>query len=100
MFSLNHTGAFNEKDIVIQPAACTFDIHVLGIVGSLIFGASVVLLHPYGNMNIMYFCHTLQNKQVTYVVTVPSFLNEICAFIENNDGYSLLNMRSICSGGK
>jgi acyl-coenzyme A synthetase/AMP-(fatty) acid ligase len=100
MYSLCHTSAFNEKDVVIQTAACTFDIHVLDILGSLFFGATVVMLHPYGNMDFVYLTQILQDKQITYIVTVPTFLSHLCDFVENMDWSPLSTMRSICSGGQ
>jgi acyl-coenzyme A synthetase/AMP-(fatty) acid ligase len=100
MYSLQHIDAFNKNDVVVQFAACTFDIHLLDIMGSLVCSATLVMLHPYGNMDFVYFTHILQNKQITYIVTVPTFLNHLCDFIENINGYSLSTIRSLCSGGQ
>jgi acyl-coenzyme A synthetase/AMP-(fatty) acid ligase len=73
---------------------------VLEILGSLFFGTTIVMLHPYGNMDLGYFIHTLQNKQITYIMAVPTFLNQLYDFIENTNGLPLSNIRSLCSAGK
>ena len=85
---------------MIQLSACTFDIHVLEILGSLLINATVVMLQPYGNMDSVYFARTLQDKQITFMVAVPSFLTHFCDFIENSyDENPLSRIRSLCSGG-
>ncbi|CAF1527227.1 unnamed protein product, partial [Adineta steineri] len=40
--------ALHEDDVTIQIASSTFDAHILEIVGSLICGATIVMLHPQG----------------------------------------------------
>ncbi|CAF3973115.1 unnamed protein product [Adineta steineri] len=40
--------ALHEDDVTIQIASATFDAHILEIVGSLICGATIVMLHPQG----------------------------------------------------
>jgi acyl-coenzyme A synthetase/AMP-(fatty) acid ligase len=99
MYSLHHTSAFDEKDVVVQISASTFDAHMLEIVGSLLLSATVIMLHPYGNMDLMYFIDILQKKQTTFMLAVPTFLNHLYDFIENINGYPLSTIRSLCSAG-
>jgi non-ribosomal peptide synthetase component F len=99
MFSLAHIGIFNKTDVVMQIASSTFDAHVLEILGALVFSATVVMLHPYGNIDLAYLIPTLQKKQVTYILAVPAFVKELCEFIRNRDKCSLASIRSFCSGG-
>ncbi|CAF4029373.1 unnamed protein product, partial [Adineta steineri] len=40
--------ALHENDVTIQIASSTFDAHILEIVGSLICGATLAMLHPQG----------------------------------------------------
>ncbi|CAF3869628.1 unnamed protein product [Adineta steineri] len=40
--------ALHENDVTIQIASVAFDAHILEIVGSLICGATIMMLHPHG----------------------------------------------------
>ena len=51
----------------------------------------------YGNMDFAYFIHTLENKQVTYMMAVPTFLNHLYDFIDKMNGHPLSTIRSLCS---
>jgi acyl-coenzyme A synthetase/AMP-(fatty) acid ligase len=97
---LHYTDSFNEKDVVLQLSASTFDAHVLEIMGSLFFGATIVMLHPYGNMDFIYFTLTIQNKQITYMMAVPTFLNHLYDFIEHINANPLSTIRSLSSAGQ
>src|SRR5262245_592810 len=100
MYSLVHIGIFNKNDIMFQMASCTFDAHVLEVIGALIFSAVVVMLHPDGNMNLMYLAQTLQNKQITYMLSVPTLITQLCDIIENSDVSSFATIRTLCYVGK
>ena len=97
--SLIHAEIMKKTDIIVQITACTFDVHLLEILGSLLFSATLVMLHPHGNMDFIYLIKTLQNKQVTYMLAVPTFLNDLYEFINDTSVSSLSNMRSLCCGG-
>jgi non-ribosomal peptide synthetase component F len=100
MFSLLHIGILDKTDIVVQIATCTFDAHILEILGSLIFSATVVMLHPQGNMDFVYVTETLQDKQVTCMLSVPSYLNQLCNIIKTGNMYSCATIRTLCCVGK
>ncbi|CAF4067597.1 unnamed protein product, partial [Adineta steineri] len=93
-------GALHESDIVIQIASSTFDAHVQEIAGSLICGATIAMLHPQGNMDFQYINHILHDKQVTYLVAVPSYLNHLCGFLKQNRLHPWILMRNICCVGE
>ncbi|CAF4229101.1 unnamed protein product, partial [Adineta steineri] len=91
--------ALHEDDVTIQIASSTFDAHIQEIVGSLICGATIVMLHPQGNMDFQYINHILHDKQVTYLVAVPSYLNHLCDFLKQNRFPPWILMRNInCVG--
>ncbi|CAF1398572.1 unnamed protein product, partial [Adineta steineri] len=92
--------ALHENDTVIQIASSTFDAHVQEIVGSLICGATVIILHPQGNMDFQYMNHILHDKQVTYLVAVPTYLNHLCDFLKQNRFPPWILMRNICCVGE
>jgi non-ribosomal peptide synthetase component F len=99
MSSLVYNGILNNTDIVVQLASCTFDAHVLEILLALLFNVTVIMLHPYGNMDPIYLISTIQKKQVTYMLAVPAFINELCDFIKKRNIPSLATIRSCCLGG-
>ncbi|CAF4233079.1 unnamed protein product, partial [Adineta steineri] len=53
------TDALHEDDVTIQIASSTFDAHILEIVGSLICGATIVMLHPQGESMSLAFIRVL-----------------------------------------
>ena len=50
MHSLVRIDTFNKHDTVVQMTRCSFDIHVQEILGTLMGGASLVMLHPRGTI--------------------------------------------------
>jgi non-ribosomal peptide synthetase component F len=99
MFSVVYIDIFNDADAVVQIAACTFDAHVQEILGALVISATVVMLHPYGNMDYMYLISTVQNKQVTLIVAVPALIKELCDIIKERNIPTLTSIRSFISAG-
>ncbi|CAF3985250.1 unnamed protein product, partial [Adineta steineri] len=91
--------ALHEDDVMIQIASSTFDAHIQEVVGSLICGATIVMLHPQGNMDFQYINYILRDKQVTYLVAVPSYLNHLCNFVKQNKFPPWILLRNInCVG--
>ncbi len=85
---------------MVQLASSTFDAHVVEILSPLIYGATVIMLHPNGNMDFMYLYEVLQNKEVTLFLAVPTFLNHFCDFIKLGMLDPWITMRNICYVGK
>ena len=82
-------------------ARCSFDIHVQETLGILMSGASLVMLHPRGTTDFEYLCKILDQKQVTYMHTVPSLLHSFLTFIgQCNNQYIPKYCRSLCSIGE
>jgi non-ribosomal peptide synthetase component F len=98
-YSLVEVNMLNKTDTIVQMAATTFDAHILEIFGALFNGGTSIMLHPDGNMDFIYLINTLQNKQVTYMLVVPTFLNDLCVFINDNNFSPLSSIRSLCCGG-
>ncbi|CAF4029340.1 unnamed protein product [Adineta steineri] len=92
--------ALHEDDVTIQIASATFDAHIQEIVGSLICGATIAMLHPQGNMDFQYINDILHDKQVTYLVAVPSYLNHLCDFLKQIKFPSWILMRNISCVGE
>ena len=101
MSSMVHINSFIKNDTVIQMARCSFDNHVQEIIGSLMIGATSIMLHPKGTIDFDYLVTTMINKQVTYMHSVPSLLRNLFTFIkETNNLYAIKSLRSLCTIGK
>jgi non-ribosomal peptide synthetase component F len=81
-------------------ARCSFDNHLLSLVGTLVIGATLVMLRPDGNMDLEYLAEVLHQKQITVMHAIPSLLNSLISFLmENNRTSAVKWLRSLCSGG-
>ncbi|CAF1340659.1 unnamed protein product [Adineta steineri] len=99
--SLTYINSFNKDDTVVQMTRCSFDIHVQEILGTLLVGGTLIMLHPGGTIDFDYLSEVLQNKQITYIHTVPSFLHSFFIFIEENKKVNAVKyLRSLCSIGE
>ncbi|CAF1408209.1 unnamed protein product [Adineta steineri] len=101
MHSLAYINSFNENDTVAQMTRCSFDIHVQEILGTLLIGGTLIMLHPGGTIDFDYLSRVLENKQITYLHTVPSLLHDFfTSVVENNNPNALKHLRSLCSSGE
>jgi non-ribosomal peptide synthetase component F len=95
-----HIDSFTKNDTVIQMARCSFDNHVQEIIGSLMIGATSIMLRPRGTVDFDYLAATMVNKQVSYMHSVPSLLRNLFTFLkETNNLYSVKCLRSLCTIG-
>ncbi|CAF1594897.1 unnamed protein product, partial [Adineta steineri] len=100
MHSFVNIDVVTKSDIIIQMARCSFDNHLLSLVGTLVVGATLVMLRPEGNMDLEYLASVLDQKQVTVMHAVPSLLNSLFEFLKIRKRTSALKyLRSLCSGG-
>ena len=96
-----YIDTFNEKDKIVQMSRCSFDIHVQEIFGTLMIGATLVMLHPKGNIDFDYLCAVLEQKQISYMHSVPSLLHSFFIFMkETNNLNAIKYLRTLCSSGK
>ena len=101
MHALIFIEAFNEKDTIVQMARCSFDIHVEDIMGSLMVGATLVMLHPRGNIDFDYLYAVLEQKQISYMHSVPSLLDSFFIFCKETKKLGGMKyLRTLCSSGK
>ncbi|CAF4166612.1 unnamed protein product, partial [Adineta steineri] len=49
--SLAYINSFNKDDTVVQMTRCSFDIHVQEILGTLLVGGTLVMIHPGGTID-------------------------------------------------
>jgi len=101
MHSLTDVDTFNKNETVAQISRCSFDIHVQEIFGTLINGATLVMLHPRGTIDFEYLSQVLSEKQITYMHTVPSLIYSLFTFLQKYNNYKVLkHLRSLCSIGE
>ena len=82
-------------------ARCSFDIHVQEILGIMMSGATLIMLHPGGTIDFDYLSKVVNSKQITYMHTVPSLLHTFLTFIEQyNTRDTVKYLRSLCSIGE
>ena len=82
-------------------ARCSFDNHIQEILGTLMIGATVIMIHPGGAIDFDYLSKILEKKQITYIHTVPSLLKNFFTFLEQYDNWnSVKYLRNLCSGGE
>lgn len=100
MWSLSHVCAFSKHDIVLQMARCSYDSHVEEILGSLVIGRAMVMLHPRGTLDLEYLITVFENKQITCVESVPSLLQNLFTLVEErSSGNAMRYLKSLVAGG-
>ena len=100
MYSMVEIDVVNKNDTVAQIARCSFDVHVLDVLGTLIIGGTVIMLHPEGILDLQYLAATFMNKQITYMQAVPSLLRVFFTFLmETGNATNVAYLRSLCSSG-
>ncbi|CAF4066371.1 unnamed protein product, partial [Rotaria magnacalcarata] len=95
--SFKHLEIVTHRDNVVQMAQCSFDAHILECLGMMMLGATLILLHPHGNMDFEYLSSTLEQHQVTFFSVVPSFMNALLDHLMDNNRW--LRLSSIRSFG-
>ncbi|UJR12903.1 hypothetical protein I4U23_017077, partial [Adineta vaga] len=72
MQSMVSIDAVNRNDIVAQTVRCSFDVHLLEIMGTVIIGGTLVMLRPDGILDLEYFTKVIKQKQINCIQAVPS----------------------------
>ncbi|CAF4262243.1 unnamed protein product, partial [Adineta steineri] len=62
MHSLTYINSFNKDDTVVQMTRSSFDIHVQEILGILLVGGSLIMLHPGGTIDFDYLSTVSQSE--------------------------------------
>ncbi|CAF1063367.1 unnamed protein product [Adineta steineri] len=101
MHSLVRDGVLDETDLIMQIARCSFDLHIQDIIGTLITGASLVMVHHGGTIDLDYLINVVKAKNITYFTTVPTILQHLFSFLQKSDKLTAVkSLRSLCSGGE
>ncbi|CAF4265457.1 unnamed protein product, partial [Adineta steineri] len=101
MESMVIINAVNSNDIVAQTVRCSFDVHLLEIIGTLILGGTLVMLRPDGILDLEYFSSVIKEKQITCIQAVPSLFRALFNFfMETSQSIHSLCLRSLCISGE
>ncbi|CAF1195356.1 unnamed protein product, partial [Adineta steineri] len=101
MYSLVCGDVLKEKDTIMQISRCSFDTHVQDIMGTLIIGATLVMLHPGGIIDLPYLADVIKKKNVTCFTSVPTILQHLFSFLKHsNDSSYSTSLRCVCTGGE
>ncbi|CAF4159847.1 unnamed protein product, partial [Adineta steineri] len=99
--SLIYGDVLNEKDTILQMARCSFDVHIHDILGSLMIGSSLIMLHRRGIMDFDYLASVMKEKNITCFASVPTIINNFFTFLEQQNHHNVAQyLRSVCSGGE
>ena len=79
----------------IQMSRCSFDIHIQETIGTLLMGATIVMLHPRGNIDFDYLVKIMKWKQITCILTVPSLLYSYFHFVQQINDLNAMEVSSI-----
>ncbi|CAF3961735.1 unnamed protein product, partial [Adineta steineri] len=101
ILSYEFAGMIISGDVVLQVTPCSFDMHIIEILGTLILDCTLIMLHPNGNYDLNYLSKTIAINQVTLLHSVPSHLNILCKYLEENSTFnSLSTIRALCTSGE
>lgn len=81
-------------------AGCSYDVHLQEIMGGLTTGATLIMLHPQGNMDSGYVLKLIEKKEISYMQIVPSYLSMMFDTIKLSSKVNLSPLRTIDIGGK
>ncbi|CAF1682357.1 unnamed protein product, partial [Adineta ricciae] len=80
MYALTCVDSILKNDTIVQMARCSFDIHVQEIMGSLIIGASLIMLHPSekaGNKRVVQYLRSICSGGEPFPIKLLSSLNNM-----------------------
>jgi non-ribosomal peptide synthetase component F len=92
--SYMETHIIQSNDIVLQLTSSSFDSHLDEIDVTLVRGAQLVLLKTGGHLDFDYMTQTIYDKKVTYVGPVPSWMNALGKFLNENQ-YAQERVKSV-----
>lgn len=92
-------GILKSDYVYVQLAQCSFDVHLQEIAGTFVIGGTSVMLRPQGNMDMDYLFNVLERKNVTFITSVPSFLNNLIDHLTKSDIKRLKCLTTFDLGG-
>ena len=97
-------GIIDFDSIIIQMSSCSFDVHIQDFMGSVILGATLILLRPHGNLDASYLCRIIEKNQATIIDLVPTSLSILVDYLDScvreNSLQYLATLKLITVGGK
>lgn len=92
--SYMRTHQFDETDVILQLASCSFDVHIDEIVSSLCRGAHLVLVRSGSHLDFDYLTKVIFDRRVTFIAPVPSWIDALCQYLSKNT-YANQRLKSV-----
>lgn len=74
---------WSNNDCILQTSRCSFDVHILECYGTLVMGATVVMIKPDGLHDMHYLFDTIKEQKVTKLPMVPSIAKTFFVFCDS-----------------
>jgi non-ribosomal peptide synthetase component F len=102
ILGMEHMKVYQSTDIIAQMTACSYDVHVMELLGCLVTGGTLVMLKPYGNMDMEYIARTFHEKRITWSIVVPTIALSLYEYLHGHPEHAqrLKSLRICISGGK
>ncbi|CAF1297343.1 unnamed protein product [Rotaria sp. Silwood1] len=82
------------KETTLQTSQCSFDVHVFEILATMVTGGTLVMLKPFGHMDMDYVSRTIAEKHVTWTILTPTITAFLVQFLQDNPD-SVVRMQSL-----
>ena len=79
-----HSHFIQKKDIILQLANSSFDVHLDEILSALLRGGQLVLLKINGHLDLDYVTRVIDENNVTFVAPVPSWIDALSRYLAEN----------------
>lgn len=90
-----------EKDVILQKTTYTFDDSVYEILWSNMYGATLALLKPDGEMDVEEISRCIKRYGVSHILFVPTVLKELLYYVKQKKQEQDLNtLRLVVSSGE
>jgi hypothetical protein len=82
-------------DKILQMANSWDKIHLEEMIGGLIIGSSVVMVHPEGTLDVKYVLKVVEEKEVSLMQIVPLYLNNMLDYLLKLKNSNLKTLRNL-----
>ena len=79
------TNTDESSHVTLHHTSVTFDNHVGEVFGTLTMGDQIVILRPYGDLDMELFSKTINRHQITDLPIVPSQMVNISSYLHEHN---------------
>jgi hypothetical protein len=95
VYSLVNLNLLRNIDKILQMANSWDKIHLEEMIGGLIIGSSVVMVHPEGTLDVKYVLKVVEEKEVSLMQIVPLYLNNMLDYLLKLKNSNLKTLRNL-----